>query len=158
MHSKAGTQRVSERLLKVFLSDKGYRYVFLRTHTRRTVRFKIGRLVLSTFVGTNPEKPFACHRNGDRVDDRLENLYWGTQLENIHDAIRHGTFIRGDASSKSKLTSSEVLELRQLHAGGVSQAELVRRLSGRVSQATVSRLLRGRNWADVPFPTGTHRR
>lgn len=31
-----------------------------------------------------------CHRNGDGLDNRVENLYWGTRAQNMQDKVRHG--------------------------------------------------------------------
>ncbi len=54
--------------------------------------FLVHRLVLMTFRGPCPEGKEGCHRNGNKWDCRLSNLYWGTREENIADSIRHGTF------------------------------------------------------------------
>lgn len=47
--------------------------------------------VLEAFVGPRPENAEACHGNGDHKDNRLENLRWDTQSENMYDRVRHGT-------------------------------------------------------------------
>ena len=52
---------------------------------------QLGRLVLLTLVGSPPQgKPFACHRNGNPLDNRPSNLYWGSPQDNADDAKRHG--------------------------------------------------------------------
>jgi hypothetical protein len=33
----------------------------------------------------------ACHADGDKTNNRAENLYWGTAADNSQDTIRHGT-------------------------------------------------------------------
>lgn len=50
----------------------------------------VHRIVLEAFVGAAPEGTETCHRNGIRVDNRLENLYWGTSSDNNNDIVRHG--------------------------------------------------------------------
>lgn len=48
-------------------------------------------LVLMAFVGNRPEPHHhACHKNGDPLDNRLENLEWGTPSKNARDRVRHG--------------------------------------------------------------------
>lgn len=54
-------------------------------------QFRVHRLVLEAFVGPCPTEMEARHLNGDRMDNRLENLRWGTKSENAYDKIRHGT-------------------------------------------------------------------
>lgn len=68
-----------------------YLIVFLSRNKKRYKRYH-HRLVLEAFVGPPPPGADACHINGDYVDNRLENLRWGTRLENIGDSIlEHNT-------------------------------------------------------------------
>lgn len=58
-------------------------------------KVKIHRLVCEAFNGPPPEgKMFALHRNGNSLDNRAENLYWGDFKDNVADALRHGTHAR----------------------------------------------------------------
>ncbi|WP_372462860.1 NUMOD4 motif-containing HNH endonuclease [Rhodococcus rhodochrous] len=50
----------------------------------------IHTLVLLAFVSPRPDGMEVCHNNGDRSDNRLSNLRYGTPSENGHDAVRHG--------------------------------------------------------------------
>jgi hypothetical protein len=51
----------------------------------------VGRCVLLAFVGPPPDnKPFCLHRDDNRLNNRIGNLRWGTQLENILDAQING--------------------------------------------------------------------
>lgn len=54
-------------------------------------QFWVHRLVLASFVGPCPEGQEVRHLNGHASDNRLENLEYGTRMQNIHDAISHGT-------------------------------------------------------------------
>lgn len=54
--------------------------------TLYTGNVRIHRLVLTVFVGPCPEGKEACHRNSDKHDNRIENLYWGTRRENMLDS------------------------------------------------------------------------
>ena len=56
-----------------------------------TKSMKVHRLVLSAFIGPPQESDVCCHANGIRHDNRLTNLRWGTQSENMFDRRRHGT-------------------------------------------------------------------
>lgn len=49
------------------------------------------RLVMLTFAGPQPEGNEVRHLNGDRADNRLSNLAWGTHLDNMRDQRKHGT-------------------------------------------------------------------
>ena len=52
---------------------------------------KLATLLLLTFVGPKPyPRAEARHLNDISLDDRLENLAWGTHAENMADAVRNG--------------------------------------------------------------------
>ena len=51
---------------------------------------KVAVLMLLAWVGPKPfPKAVSRHLNDDSLDDRIENLAWGTQLENMEDAERN---------------------------------------------------------------------
>jgi hypothetical protein len=70
----------------------GYTRITFRKQGR-AYDFLLHRLVLTVFVGPCPEGRECCHRDGDKSNSKLTNLYWGTRLENIQDSIKHGTFL-----------------------------------------------------------------
>lgn len=78
------------KVLKPNRDSRNYLQVCLCDHTKRKTAL-VHRLVLEAFVGPAPEGKEACHINGDRQDNRLENLRWGTRSENTRDKMRHGT-------------------------------------------------------------------
>jgi hypothetical protein len=67
----------------------GYRTVCLSSGGRHK-NFYVHDLVLSAFVGPRPTHEHeACHRNGERADNRLDNLRWGTVQENAEERALH---------------------------------------------------------------------
>lgn len=60
--------------------------------TLRRKWYSVGALVLRAFVGPPPKGcRLARHLNDDRTNNCLENLAWGTDQDNINDALRNGT-------------------------------------------------------------------
>ena len=51
----------------------------------------VHRLVASAFFGPPTDDQEVCHANGDRSDNRVENLRWGTHSENCLEQVAHGT-------------------------------------------------------------------
>lgn len=51
---------------------------------------RVHLLVLETFVGPRPHGMFGCHNDGDKDNNRLENLRWDTASNNSYDTVRHG--------------------------------------------------------------------
>lgn len=78
------------RLLKQ-RNSRGYRVLDLWNRDRVVFHMSVHALVLMAFVGPRPDDHQCCHRDGNRANNRVENLYWGTRSENELDKVRHGT-------------------------------------------------------------------
>jgi len=59
---------------------------------------------------------------------------------------RNGLF--GESSPVAKLTDADVVKIRELHAQGVSQAEIGRRLE--IPASTISAIVLRRSWKHIP--------
>ena len=81
----------------------------------------IAQLLLLTFVGYPPsEKHIAMHRDGDSLNDKLENLVWSTVKEAKQAQIVRGTISQGDAcGGRSRFTETQVRAIRKVLACGV---------------------------------------
>lgn len=78
---------ISAALMRAF-NRNGYMAVRLTLGGRESNKY-VHRLVLESFVGPG-DGMVCCHGNGDRKDNRLENLRWGTHGDNALDKVRHG--------------------------------------------------------------------
>ena len=83
------TYKSRGRILKLVTETNGYMRVCLSKNSVRKPK-SVHRLVLETFVGACPAGMEACHNNGNRADNRLENLRWDTPRQNNQDTIKHG--------------------------------------------------------------------
>lgn len=79
------------RLMKPGTKAKGYRYVGLRDYLGVTKYHHVHRLVLTAFSCAAPEDRQACHSDGNPSNNSIQNLRWGTALENHADIRKHGT-------------------------------------------------------------------
>lgn len=72
----------------------GYRMVNIGGYGRKRNgrRARIHRLVCETFHGPQPHPGHEVrHLDGNHLDNRVENLAWGSRSENKKGAVRHGT-------------------------------------------------------------------
>jgi hypothetical protein len=83
--------------------------------TRRGVRTQqlVHMLVLAAFIGPRPKGGQTRHLNGQRSDNRLENLAWGTALENAQDKRAHGTLPIGSMVHNARLNEDQVRRARK---------------------------------------------
>lgn len=136
-------RRVGGRTLTPHPNRQGYRRVALSNRTIKRVAF-VHKLVLEAFVSLKPDGCETRHLNGNRADNRVENLAWGTAAQNAEDRRRHGTDKHGDDNPFAKLTSDVVKEIR---ASSESSRKLAKRLL--VDPTTIQKVRRGETWRSV---------
>lgn len=105
------------RRLKPHVDKDGYLSVALRKDGKYR-QWRIHRLVLEIFVGPCPAGMLTAHNNGVRDDNRLENLRWDTQSNNVADKLAHGTIQRGETHGMSRLKEADVRDIRRRYAAG----------------------------------------
>jgi hypothetical protein len=86
---KGEPKRLRGKVLKAGVRPNGKRIVALCRHGKMHTAL-VHRLVLLAFVGQPPPGTESCHRDDDGANNAVENLYWGTRSENLHDAVRNG--------------------------------------------------------------------
>lgn len=140
------TERGEPKLMSQFDSGNGYNRVCL-TKSGKWQSYDVHRLVAATFLGkTTKSQPYVLHWNDDRKDNRLENLRYGSQKENINDSKRNGTFPEGERQGKSKLTVSQILAIRKKRAAGETLSSIAREFD--ITPSHVGNIFK-RQWRSV---------
>lgn len=98
----------------------------------------VHQLVALAFLGKPPKGMEVLHKNGNPLDNRLENLRYGTRTENILDVYYVGRAWR-------KLTIEDVLSIRFGLATNIKESELASMYG--VSLITISRIKNRRHYA-----------
>lgn len=126
----------------------GYRSFTASLESGERVTLRVHSAVLAAFVGPRPPGAVCRHLNGNKLDNRLENLTWGTYKENSMDTIIHGA--RG-----SVLDAETVLEARRRVACGVSMRAVSIQMG--FDNATIREAVTGRSWGHLPDPVAPGR-
>lgn len=115
-------------------------------------------LVCEAFHGPRPDGMVARHRNGNKLDNRPENVVWGTPAENYEDRDAHGATARGERQHLAKLTDEKVVEIRRLLVAEEQSLEKIGERFG-VTGAAISAIAHRKTWTHVPdeFPEWTYR-
>jgi hypothetical protein len=135
------------RKLKPGLQRKGYLIVVL-TEKKEKKTFYVHRLVMSTFNGVSDLT--VNHINGIKNDNRIKNLEYCSQSENLRHAYRTGLAChKGENNNSAKLTKKDVMEIKTALLNpyfGINK-DLARKYA--VAPVTISNIKKGRIWAHV---------
>jgi len=124
---RAGTRLYKGRFISSFTRQGRYFVNLFDADKRATCT--VHRLVLEAFVSPRPEGKECRHLDGNPANNKLENLTWGTKLENEADKFLHGT------ANRVPLTDEEVDIIR---SSAKKQQELADEYG--VTQSLVSRI------------------
>lgn len=78
--------------VKTYINNNGYMVVGLwnnNTYTNKTLH----TLIAKHFLTNNNNLPCVLHKNDNKLDNILENLYFGTQKDNVNDKIKNGRHV-----------------------------------------------------------------
>ncbi len=127
----------------------GYLYVLLYDDDGIRKQGLIHRLILESFVGPCPLGMLTRHLNGKRKDNFLDNLTWGTPLENTQDSIRHGTMSNTSIQSWTKLNYEKVREIKELLNQGIKSSIIAKNYE--VSYGTINQIKKGLTWKETVY-------
>lgn len=142
--SSPKTHRRKEIILKTMPLKGGYLTVDL-CKDKLVTKTLVHRIVANAFIPNPENKPQVNHINGNKQDNRVENLEWVTHSENQLHSIKIGIrTTKGEKNSQSKLRSEQVLEI-------LKDNRLYKFIAADygISIYTVSDIKRGYSWTHI---------
>ena len=146
-HGTPGTREFKGKDLKTkFNKTTGRNEITLwgRENGKKKCRtFPIHKLIMLAFAGPRPDGMCACHNDGDKTNDKLENLRYDSYKNNSLDKKKHGTELSGEARHNSSLTDKETREIVELYlTGEYTQAEICEKYG--VGRKVLGNVINGR--------------
>ncbi len=96
------------KLLYKRKDKNGYHTVRMSRNSKEKT-FKVHRLVLLTFLPNPLNLPYVNHRNGIKDDNRLDNLEWCTQTQNVRHAFNMGLICMKGSDNPKSIVSEELV-------------------------------------------------
>lgn len=123
--------KYKNRLLQIYVRPDGYEEVSLYTD-RGKINVLVHRLVAVNFIDNYPELT-VNHLDGNKRNNKVDNLEWCTQKENVRHAFRTGL------SKSGRQTSIRIIETGEVFESQTACAEFIRG-----NQGTINACLKGR--------------
>ena len=137
-----------ERMLNPRPADDSYLKVTFTVHNKQKT-FLLHRIVLSAFAGPCPEGYEGNHKDGNHLNNTVDNLEWISPLENARHAWKNGFMNppRGENHGMAKLSESQALEIKQLLKQGVPHRKLAKMFN--VHKSCITHISIGTTWTHI---------
>lgn len=131
-------------IMAISISVRGYCRAKFAASDGTFVYRLVHNIMAKAFLPNPGMHTSACHNNGIKTDNRLENLRWDSVRGNVLDREKHGTENSGERNGSAKLTAGQVLEIRKLRANGARSTSLAGTYG--VSHQQILKICKGEKW------------
>lgn len=141
-----GNKRVRPRIMS---QNRSANYLAVHLSKDKTSSPKyVHILVAMAFHPNRDNKPNVLHLDNDTKNNAADNLFWGTQKENIDQCIKEGRKnpCKGEDHRLSRFTERQVLAIRRLHRmnPNFSRAKVARKYDSKSN--TITNIIKGNSW------------
>ena len=139
---------ISDKILKEDVSSRYSTVSIYYKNTRLTTR--VHRMVAETFLNNVDSALEVNHIDGNKQNNRVDNLEWVTCSENNQHALDTGLRqnLKGENHNNAKLTDEQVLEIKYLLELKKHSQQEIADLYG-ITQGPISAINKGLTWSHV---------
>lgn len=146
--------RVKGGILLTKPNSRGYQSVSINKDRCRTWTH-VHSLVAKAFLGA-PAGPVGGgkhdygvnHKDGDKLNNRADNLEYIKNSDNVLHARRTGLLdVSGSGNGRAVLNDSKVRQIRKLYESGSKQVQLAREFG--INQTSISRVILRQTWGHI---------
>lgn len=134
---KNGQRTISERILKPWIDNRGYKRIELKNK-----KYLVHRLVAKQFIPNPKNLPQINHIDSDKTNNRVDNLEWCTNKQNCIHSVKSNTF------GASKLKSEHIPIIRYILNNKCMSETEIGKLFG-VHRKTINDISTNRTWKHV---------
>ena len=125
-----------DTILKHGFANNGMQHTVTFNRFERRI---VARLVLEAFQESNDRSHAAAHKDGDRDNLHISNLYW----KKLGLAIAEGL----EANGRNKFSTEDVYEIRRR---GVTESQSTLAIEFKTCSSTISKIVTGNRYRRVP--------
>lgn len=138
------------RILTIFPTNLGYCRVNFTTNGKCNAHL-LHRLVAQAFIQNPDNKPEVNHKDGDKSNNKSDNLEWSTSSENKIHAREIGILSMGTSRPDAKVNEfivEQILEDR--FKNSLTQEHLANKYN--ISRTAIRNIINRKTWKHVPIP------
>ncbi len=140
-------RKANGRIKSIYFNDSGYKMVGV-IKNGKSFPERLHRLLAFTFIPNPDNLPQINHKDGNKANIDISNLEWCTQSYNTKHAFATGLANNtGERNGMSKLTHSQVVEIKDLLLTGSTQMKISKMYG--VSRSCILKIHLGLMWAHV---------
>lgn len=146
-----GTHITKEFIRNGEIGRGGYLYINLCKRSKPKT-FLIHRIIAQTFIFNLGNKPCINHKDGNKLNNNVENLEWCTYSENHKHAYKLRLMNReGERHHLHKLTEIQVMEIKKIMKNKNNERGIWAKIAKKfnVHPMTISGIVCGRNWRHI---------
>lgn len=127
----------------------GYPFVMLYTNGKR-VWVRSHRVVAMAYLPNPNNLPCVCHKDDNRANSSVSNLFWGTHKDNTQDMIKksRNRFNVGEGVGNSVLTEEQVRNIRGQYKPKIVTARQLATEYG-VHIRTIEDIIKRKTWVHI---------
>ena len=138
---------VKEKIITNYKSNNTYLMCHVNLGKDFRKNLLVHRLIATTFLPNNENKRTVNHINGNKHDNRVENLEWNTHSENHIHAFSLGLHQIGSKRHNSVLNEETATKIKKLKAKGWRNVDIASELKVKIHN--VSSVVNNQNWKHI---------
>lgn len=133
---------------KTGVKSNGYEVVCLSKNGIKKT-YCVHRLVAVAFIPCDDNRLDVNHIDGNKLNNTVVNLEWCSRSENVRHAVSIGLNVaaKGERNGKSKLTESDVVDIRLMWKTCHNYSSIARAFC--VNPGTIWAIINGKSWRYV---------
>lgn len=135
----------NNKILKTHFCNSGYKKIVLHNGKNKRKTYTIHRLVMLTFKPNEIfEKATVNHKDGNKLNNNLDNLEWCTQKENLQHAFKIGLIKH---NKTYKLKEEDIPKIKDLFDKLKNYTQVGKEFG--ISDNAVRKIIKGKTWTHI---------